>query len=51
MNDNKTSHKLVSVKSFKWGSIIPELQNRVIYYDVTNRVTNPKILCFFNFSS
>ena len=24
-------------------SIIPELQNRVTYYDVTNRVTNSKI--------
>ena len=24
-------------------SIIPDLQNRVTYYDVTNRVTNSKI--------
>ena len=24
--------------------IIPELQNRVTPYDVTNRVTNPKML-------
>ena len=24
------------------GSIIPELQNRVTHYDVTNRVTNAK---------
>ena len=30
-------------------SIIPELQNRVTHYDVTNRVTNSKILLFFLF--
>ena len=28
------------------GSVIPELQNRVTHYDVTNRVTNSKILFF-----
>ena len=26
------------------GSIIPELQNRVTHHDVTNRVTNSKVL-------
>ena len=30
-------------------SIIPELQNRVTHYDVTNRVTNSKILFFLYF--
>ena len=29
-----------------WGSIIPELQNQVTHCDVTNRVTNSKILIF-----
>ena len=28
------------------GSIIPELQNQVTHYDVTNQVTNSKILFF-----
>ena len=30
-------------------SIIPELQNQVMHYDVTNRVTNSKILFFLYF--
>ena len=30
-------------------SIIPELRNRVTHYDVTNRVTNSKILFFLIF--
>ena len=30
-------------------SIIPELQNRITHYDVTNRVTNSKILYFLIF--
>ena len=29
--------------------MIPELQNRVAHYDVTNRVTNSKILSFLIF--
>ena len=28
------------------GTIIPDLQNRVIHYDVANRVTNSKSLFF-----
>ena len=34
---------------FSLGSIIPQLQNRVMHYDVTNRVTNSKILFFKKF--
>ena len=33
--------------SFFKGSIIPEIQNRVRYYDVTNPVTNSKTLFLF----
>ena len=33
------------------GSIIPELQNRVKHYDVTNRVTNAKFFFFFRVSN
>ena len=29
--------------------MIPELQNRVAHYDVTNQVTNSKILSFLIF--
>ena len=31
----------------KTGSIIPELDNRVTHYDITNQVTDFKILLFF----
>ena len=31
------------------GSIIPELKNRVMHYDVTNHVANSKILFFLIF--
>ena len=34
-------------KRRKRGSLILELQNRVTYCDVTNQVTNSKILFFF----
>ena len=33
------------------GSTIPELQNQVMFHDVTNRVTNSKILFAFYFFS
>ena len=32
--------------SKKKGSVIPELQKRVTHYEVTNRVTNSKIVLF-----
>ena len=32
--------------SKKKGSVIPELQKRVKHYEVTNRVTNSKIVLF-----
>ena len=31
---------------FFFGPIIPELQNRVMHYDVTNQVTDCRILFF-----
>ena len=37
---------MIRLEIIIWGSVIPELENRVTHYDVTNRVTNPKILFF-----
>ena len=34
------------LRALSLGSIIPELQNQVTHYDVTNQVTNSKILFF-----